>query len=171
MNPYVIIGAVAATVLLILGSAYGGYDFGVTTTRAAQLEADLKRADKVIVRVQKEIVVQDRIVTKYVQTVQTVHTETERIVHEIDTNVSPDCVLPPDFIVRLHALSRGTTIQALGLTADAGKGVGCRATLDALAAEYRNHRLDAEQLNAIIDREDALDQLDSSTQANQGKSP
>lgn len=124
------------------------------------IEADLKRADRVLVRVQKETVVETKYVTRWMKETQTIVVNATEEKNEIQTFVAPDCILPPDFIVQLHAISRNTTVKALGLTEDAGKGADCRTTLEALRKSYANHYADAGQLNAILDRENELDALE-----------
>jgi hypothetical protein len=151
------IGAIAA-----LGLLLGGVHIGRVYERAGFIEADLTRAEKVIVKVKTERVIEERVVTKWRDREKTIVINAEEIKHEIPVFVRPDCVLPADFIVQLHAISRNVTVASLGLTEDAGKGAGCRAALDALRRSYENHYLDAAQLNAILDREKELEALDAS---------
>lgn len=124
------------------------------------IEADLKRADRVIVKVQKERVIETKYVTRWMKETQTIVVNATEEKNEIQTFVRPDCVLPPDVIVQLHAISRNTTVKALGLTEDAGKGADCRSALEALRQSYANHYADSEQLNTILDRETELDALE-----------
>lgn len=153
MNPWLLIaGGIAA-----LGVILGSFHVGRVYERAGHIEADLKRADRVLVRVQTERVIEERVVYKWREREKTIVINAEEVKHEIPVFVSADCVLPADFLVQLHAISRNTTVAALGLTQDAGTGSGCRSTLEALGQSYANHYLDAAQLNALLEREAELE--------------
>lgn len=149
-------GAVAA-----LGLLLGGVHIGRVYERAGFIQADLTKAEKVIVQIQVQRVIEERVVTKWRDREKTIVIAAEEIKNEIPVFVRDDCVLPGDFIVQLHAISRNATVASLGLAADAGAGSGCRAALDALRQSYENHYLDAAQLTALLERENELEALDA----------
>ena len=144
--------------MVTVAASFGfGVRVGQKMERNTTLQADLKHSNLVRVRIQKESVIEERVVTKWRDREKTIVVNAAEIKHEIPVFVRADCVLPSDFVVQLHAISRNTTVAALGLSKNSSEGADCRATLDALRRSYENHYLDAAQLNAVLEREFALE--------------
>ena len=145
-----------AVLVALLGGGWIGFDLGGDVARTQAVEGRLASAEKVIVRREIERQIEVKVETQYIQSVQTIHTHSEEVRHEIRSVVAADCVLPDDFMRSLRAVSRNQTVAASGIAGGAGERAGCRSVLDVLAQSYRNHYADAAQLNALIQREQEL---------------
>lgn len=145
-----------AVLAALLGGGWIGFGLGGDVARTQAVEARLDAAEKVIVRQAKERAAEVKVETQYIQSVQTIHTHSEEVRHEIQSVVAADCLLPDDFMRSLRAVSRNQTVAASGIAGSPGERAGCRSVLDVLAQSYRNHYADAAQLNALILREEEL---------------
>ncbi|HBY61085.1 MAG TPA: hypothetical protein DEH78_14780 [Solibacterales bacterium] len=148
-----LLGGIAIAVAI----AAGGYKAGKAV---ATVDAALERAaegERVIVHLQKVKVIEEKVVTKYKDREIYIYVNGEEVKNEIETVVAADCVLPPDFMRELRAVSRNTTAAAAGIAEDPSERAGCRATLEVLRQSYVNHYADAAQLSAILERERQLD--------------
>jgi hypothetical protein len=120
-NPWVLVvfGAI------LIATALGSFHVGGVYTRAGFIEADLKRADKVIVKQQVIVREVPKIVTKVVTKEVTVERVVERVVEKIPELLAPDCVLPDDYGRLLVSAANGVDPAAGGSDAFAGT-YGCR---------------------------------------------
>ncbi len=95
---------------------------------------ELTRAEKVIVR--ERVVIQEvpKIVTKVVTKEVEVAKEVERVVTVIQ-NISPDCVLPPDFVRVLIDTAKRFDGEATGSPDEKAGTDGCREVLAAIVKD------------------------------------
>ncbi len=156
MNPYVIGGAALGGILLAVALTLGGYKAGSAVVQSKWNEAEMNRAEKIVVRIQKEREIEQHVVTEYVDRVRTITVKETEIRNEIATVVSADCVVPADLLLQLHAISRGITVKDSGATEDQAVGAPCRGVAEALDRAYAAHRLVIAQLNAILDWDEGL---------------
>lgn len=152
MNIAILLGGIA----LAVGLFFGGFKSGEAVKQVAWDQERAARSDAALVRVEHETKVEVQTVTKYVDRIKTITVAAEETKNEIQIIVRSDCVLPPDFMRELRAVSRNTTAEAAGIAEDASERAGCRAALEVLRQSYANHYADAAQLNAIIERDAAL---------------
>lgn len=148
---YTLLGGVALAVALFMGGWYCGG--AVKELDAAQAEAT--RLDRVIVRIKKERVVEERVITKWRDRKEAVAVKEEAIKNEIPVIVRADCVLPADFSLQLHAISRNATVADTGFAPNEARGADCRSVLAAVSRSYANHYRETAQLNAILDLDEA----------------
>lgn len=152
MSPYAIIGGFVAAVLLVFGSL----KVGMAITQGQWDRAELNRAEMIVVRIQKERVVEQKVVTKYHDRVQTITVNAEEVKNEIPTIVRADCVVPADLLLQLHAISRGTTVKNTGVTEAEAAGASCRSLAGAIKDAYAAHFAVVAQVNAILDFDEGL---------------
>lgn len=139
MNPYALIGGFLAAVLLVFGSL----KVGMAITQGKWDEAELVRAEKIVVRVKREVVEVPKIVERVVVQEKTVEKEVERVVTVIPRLLAPDCVLPDRYGELLVGAARGLEPDpSTGRIAETAGTYGCREVLDAtlrdLAAGWKN---------------------------------
>lgn len=137
VNPWVLVGFG----VILIASVLGSFHVGQVYERAGFIEADLRKANKVIER--DRIVIREvpKIVTKVVTQEVTVTKEVERVVTVSQTMLAPDCVLPDNFGLLLVAAANGVDPTAASI--DDYRGTyGCRevlaSTLQDLLAGWRN---------------------------------
>lgn len=151
MNPWVIV-----VMLLMVGAGTAtGIRIGMKIERSEAQAREITRADKVIVRLQKEIVIRDRVVKEYVTVTQAIEVKSEEIKDEIPTVVRADCVVPADLLLQLHAISRGVTVADSGADEDQAQGASCRVVAGEINDAYEAHRKVIAQLNKILDWDEA----------------
>lgn len=145
MSPWALIGGGVAMLVLILGS----FNVGRVYERAGVIEADLKRADKVIVRLETINKVVPKIVTKTVTREVEVVKEVDRVVTASHHMLAPDCVLPGDFGLLLVAAANGDDPAAPGSAAQYAGGYDCRQTLAAILSDLRAGWVNSARLEGL----------------------
>lgn len=156
MNPYALAAAAIGGVVLAVVLALGGYKAGAAVVQSKWNEAELNRAEMIVVRIQKERVVEQKVITKYRDRVQTITVNAEEVKNEIPTIVRADCVVPADLLLQLHAISRGTTVKNTGVTEAEAAGASCRSLAGAIKDAYAAHFAVVAQVNAILDFDEGL---------------
>lgn len=149
--PWLIAGALA----LAAASGFAGYRTGSDLKQGEWDAAELKRADKTIVRIQKEVEIRDRVVTKWREREKVIEVKSEEVKREIPVYVRADCIVPADLLLQLHAISRGVRVPDSGATESQAAGAPCRSLAEAIEDAYVAHRLVIAQLNSILDWDEA----------------
>lgn len=150
MNPWLLVVALG----LAIACGFGGMKVGAKLERQEWQEREITKKDRIIVQIQKEVEVREKVVTKYADRVQTITVKETEVRNEIPTVVHADCIVPPDLLLLLHAASRNTTVSATGATEKEAAGADCRSVAKAISDSYANHYKAVEQLNAILDLEE-----------------
>jgi uncharacterized protein YdeI (YjbR/CyaY-like superfamily) len=106
-NPWLIriIGGIA----VIGGIWFHGYNNGYDKRDSMVREAELKRSNEIIIRKEKEIVIQDRIVKEYIDRVieiQSKSSETIELIKELPNEINQSCTISPD-VIWLYNRSNG----------------------------------------------------------------
>lgn len=149
MNPWLLVAVLG----LAISCVFGGMKLGAKLERQEWQDKELVRKDRIIVQIQKQVEVREKVVTKYVDRVQTITVKETEIRNEIPAVVHADCIVPADLLLLLHAASRNTTVQATGSTEKEAAGADCRTVAQAISNSYANHYKTVEQLNAILNLE------------------
>lgn len=135
MNPYALAAAAIGGVVLAVVLALGGYKAGAAVVQSKWNEAELARAEKIIVRervIAKEV---PKIVVQTVEREKVVEKEVERVVTVIPKILAPDCVLPDGFGMLLVSAANGVDPTAPGAPNAFSGGYDCRATLAAILTD------------------------------------
>lgn len=135
MSPYVIGGAAIGGVLLAVGLTGAGYRAGSAVKQGEWDEAELARAEKIVVRLERQVVEVPKIVTRTVVQEKTVEKEVERVVMVIPKVLAPDCVLPDGFGMLLASAANGVDPTSPGTTSTFSGTYDCRATLAAILTD------------------------------------
>lgn len=133
MNPWVLVGFG----VLVISTALGSFHVGQVYERAGFIEADLRKAEKVIVKQVEVIREVPKIVTKVVTREVEVVKEIERVSVAAQTMLSPDCVMPDSFGLLLVAAANGVdpaSPDALG----ASGSYDCIETITAILTDLRD---------------------------------
>lgn len=149
MNPYALGAAAIGGVLLAVALTLGGYKAGAAVERDKASARELERAEKIIVRREREVVEVPKIVTKFVERKVTVEKEVERVITRIPQLLDADCVLPGNYGLLLVAAANGIDPEnAAGVGSLTGP-YGCREVLAATLLDLEAGWKNTEQLRAL----------------------
>jgi uncharacterized protein YdeI (YjbR/CyaY-like superfamily) len=98
-NPWLI--RIIGFIVIVGGLWFHGYNSGYDKRDAMVRDAELKQATEIIVRKEKEIVIQDRIVKEYVDRVieiQSKSSETIELIKELPNEINQSCIISHDVI-------------------------------------------------------------------------
>jgi hypothetical protein len=157
LKAYEIIGSALAVFLLAFG-LFGYGDYHGRHLIQARWDAEKVLTAKALAEAQERAAtISERVVTKYVDRIQTVQGATQTIIQKVPVYVTAKadaaCPIPAGFVRVLDSAARGSALPATPSVADdAPSGVALSTVAASVADNYGNVcRANAEQLSALQD--------------------